>query len=95
MGLAVMYAECMAKKKKKLSTDVNVTAFQILEAITNSPRLIDLTPKTPPKNPAAVALGRLGGLKGGNVRAKNLSAKQRVEIAKKAANARWGKSKKR
>ena len=62
-----MYAECMAKKKKKLSTDVNVTAFQILEAISNSPRLIDLTPKTPPKNPAAVALGRLGGLKGGNV----------------------------
>jgi len=84
-----MYAECMAKKKKKLSTDVNVTAFQILEAVTNSPRLLDLTPKTPPKNPAAVSLGRLGGLKGGKARAKSLTAKQRAEIAKKAAKARW------
>lgn len=86
-----MYAECMAKKKKKPSTDVNVTAFQILEAVTNSPRLLDLTPKTPPKNPAAVALGRLGGLKGGKARAKNLSADQRSKIAKKAAMKRWGK----
>ena len=43
------------------------------------------------KNPAAVALGRLGGLKGGKARAKTLSAKKRKEIAKKAANARWHK----
>lgn len=35
------------------------------------------------------ALGRTGGLKGGNVRAKKLSKKRRVEIAKKAAAARW------
>jgi hypothetical protein len=41
------------------------------------------------KNPAAVALGRQGGLKGGKARAKALSAKKRAEIAKKAANARW------
>jgi hypothetical protein len=41
------------------------------------------------KNPAAVALGRLGGLKGGKARAKALSAKRRVVIAKKAARARW------
>jgi hypothetical protein len=41
------------------------------------------------KNPAAVALGRLGGLKGGNARAKALSPKKRAEIAKKAAAARW------
>ena len=43
------------------------------------------------KNPAAVALGRLGGLKGGNARAKKLSARRRAEIAKKAAQKRWGK----
>ncbi len=43
------------------------------------------------KNPAAVALGRLGGLKGGKARAKKLTAKQRSEIAKKAAQARWKK----
>jgi hypothetical protein len=41
------------------------------------------------KNPNAVALGRLGGLKGGKARAKKLSAKQRAEIAKKAAKSRW------
>jgi hypothetical protein len=41
------------------------------------------------KNPAAVALGRQGGLKGGKARAKSLSAKRRAEIAKKAAKARW------
>lgn len=41
------------------------------------------------KDPAAVALGRKGGLKGGKARAKKLTAKQRSEIAKKAAKARW------
>lgn len=41
------------------------------------------------KNPAAVALGRLGGLKGGKARAKSMTAKQRAEIAKKAALIRW------
>jgi hypothetical protein len=43
------------------------------------------------KNPAAVALGRLGGLKGGKARAAKLTAKQRAEIAKKAAHSRWTK----
>lgn len=42
------------------------------------------------KNPAAVTLGRLGGLKGGKVRADSLSAKRRSEIAYKAAMMRWG-----
>lgn len=45
------------------------------------------------KNPAAMALGRLGGLKGGKARAEKLPAKKRSEIAKKAAAARWGKVK--
>jgi len=43
------------------------------------------------KNVAAVALGRLGGLKGGKARARKLSAKQRRESARKAALARWSK----
>ncbi len=43
------------------------------------------------KNPYASSLGRLGGLKGGPARAQKLSAKQRKEIAAKAARARWGK----
>ena len=41
------------------------------------------------KNPAAVALGRLGGLKGGNARAARLSPEQRSEIAQRAAKQRW------
>ena len=43
------------------------------------------------KNPAAVALGRLGGLKGGKARAEKLSAKKRSAIAKQGARARWGR----
>lgn len=42
------------------------------------------------KNPAAVLLGRLGGLKGGKARAAKLSGKKRREIARQAARARWG-----
>ncbi|MFA5786723.1 MAG: hypothetical protein WDA71_07060 [Actinomycetota bacterium] len=45
-------------------------------------------PKTA-KNPAAVELGRLGGLKGGRARAAKLTKEQRTEIARKAARARW------
>ncbi len=44
------------------------------------------------KNPAAVALGKLGGAKGGKARAKALSSSKRKAIAKKAAKARWGVS---
>ncbi|MEI8194887.1 MAG: hypothetical protein WCI73_03145 [Phycisphaerae bacterium] len=70
------------------SRDVNVTAFNIVQVATgNAPK-----PTEPEKNQAAVALGRLGGLKGGAARAKKLSAKKRTEIAKKAAAKRWGAS---
>lgn len=48
---------------------------------------------TPDKNPAAVALGRLGGLKGGNARAAKLSSEARKEIAQRAAKQRWAKAK--
>ena len=43
------------------------------------------------KNPHAVALGRMGGMKGGKARAEKLSPKKRKEIAKRAARIRWGK----
>lgn len=45
------------------------------------------------KDPAAVALGRRGGLKGGAARKAALSLERRAEIAKKAAASRWGKKK--
>jgi hypothetical protein len=43
------------------------------------------------KNPAAVALGKLGGIKGGHARAAKLSAEDRKAIAQKAAKARWAR----
>lgn len=43
------------------------------------------------KDPAAVALGRRGGLKGGKARAEKLTAEQRSEIARNAAKARWSR----
>ena len=73
----------MAKSKRKTS-DLNVTAFNTLNDF-----IAKNEPKQPEKNPAAVALGRLGGLKGGNARAASLSKAARSEIAKKAAKARW------
>jgi hypothetical protein len=79
--------------KKKRSTDVNVTAFEILQAATGQSEVKPIKRKPLEKNPAAVALGRLGGLKGGKARAESLSPKKRSLIAKKAAQARWtGKS---
>lgn len=47
--------------------------------------------KQPQKNPAAVALGRLGGKKGGPARAAKLSAKRRSEIARQAVLVRWAR----
>ncbi len=76
---------------KTKSSDINVTAFEIFNSIVGDPPALPVKKKkTPPaKNPAAVALGRLGGLKGGNARAAKLSPKKRTEIAKLAAKARW------
>lgn len=57
-------------------------------------RTVDRTPvpaASDGKNPAAVALGKLGGAKGGKARAAKLSASRRSAIAKKAARSRWGK----
>ena len=83
-----MYDDCMTKKKKP-SKDVNVTAFEILQAATGEPTTTPPKKDQPEKNPAAVALGRLGGLKGGKARAQKLTKAQRTAIAKKAARKRW------
>jgi hypothetical protein len=48
-------------------------------------------PTSDRKDPAAVSLGRRGGLKGGKARAAKMTAEQRAEIARKAAKARWDK----
>lgn len=74
----------MPKRSSKPSSDPNRAAFDAVARLTGEkPDQV--------KNPAAVALGRLGGLKGGHARAKKLSAKKRKAIAKAAAEARWKK----
>jgi hypothetical protein len=75
------------KKSKKRSSDINILASQIMAEATKEPALEPIKEK----NPAAVALGRLGGLKGGKARAEKLSSKRRKTIAQKAAKARWGR----
>lgn len=75
-------------KRSSKSTDLNKRAFQVVEEATSE----DSDPYEG-KNPAAVELGRKGGLKGGPARAKKLSAKERSEVAKKAAGARWERRK--
>ncbi len=68
--------------------DLNQLAKSIVDQATDEAPVQSAKPE---KNPAAVALGRLGGVKGGAARAKKLTAQERSEIAKKAAKARWGK----
>ena len=77
-------------KRKRREPDVNEIAFSVVERSTNEP--IPIT-KGKKKNPAAVALGRLGGLKGGNARMHKLSPERRREIAMRAARTRWAKEK--
>jgi hypothetical protein len=82
----------MEKKKKKTPADINQLATFIVDQTTMNVQAPNTHPtEIPMKNPAAVALGRLGGLKGGKARAESLSPKKRTAIAKKAAEARWSK----
>jgi hypothetical protein len=70
---------------------------QLAKSIVDELTIDDITPDEPEskpvKNLAAVALGRLGGLKGGKARAAKLSPNRRKAIAKRAAQARWSKEK--
>ena len=80
----------MPDRSKKRSRDANELAYQImLESTGQAPKTEP--PQAKPKNPAAVALGRLGGLKGGAARAAKLGPRKRSQIAAKAAKARWRK----
>ena len=70
-------------KRSKPPTDANQLGKYIVDIATGE------LEKPKEKDPNAVALGRKGGLKGGKARAESLSAEQRSEIAKKAAETRW------
>ena len=81
----------MPKRSRTTPKDINLLAKHIIDESTKESIKRKSSDDKPKKNPAAVALGRLGGLKGGKARAKKLSAKKRKEIAQKAAKARWTK----
>ena len=78
------------RSSKKLANPKPVDESGETEPVTE-PDESPLPARPDGKNPAAVALGRLGGKKGGLARAKKLTAAQRRAIAKKAAEARWRK----
>ena len=77
------------RSSKKRPRDINERAKLIVDIATGA---VEDKPEDEGKNPAAVALGRLGGQKGGKARAAKLTPEQRREIAKKAAATRWRKS---
>lgn len=80
----------MPDRSRTRPRDPNELAHRVfLESIGEAPKTEP--PAVKPKNPAAVALGRLGGLKGGAARAAALSPRKRSQIAAKAAAKRWGK----
>jgi hypothetical protein len=73
-------------KGEKRPADVNARAVMIAKIATGEIEDVRPTPEAEGKNPAAVALGRMGG----KARAAAMTAKKRSEIAKKAAKKRWG-----
>ena len=82
----------MSIKHPKRPRDPNQLAKRIVDIATGEAE--DQVPPAPTeegKNPHAVALGRLGGKKGGKARAEQLTKEERREIARKAARIRWGK----
>lgn len=78
----------MPDRSRKRPTDPNELARQIVDEATGEAPPFD---PDAGKDPAAVALGRKGGLKGGKARAEKMTAEQRAEAARKAAQARWSR----
>ena len=92
-GMPTRSSKAKAKPKRNGTPhDFTVVARRVVEQAIGEQ--LDGSPLKNPdegKNPAAVALGKLGGPKGGKARAQRLSAKRRSQIARTAAAARWGK----
>jgi hypothetical protein len=92
----MVHIEPMLNRSSNPKRDLNQTAYATMLQATGQKAAESAPPRAPEptkpeKNPAAVALGRLGGLKGGKARAAKMSPEKRSEIAKKAASARWDK----
>jgi hypothetical protein len=77
-------------ERSRRPRDVNELAKRLVDEATGDAEPFD---PNAGKDPAAVALGRKGGLKGGKARAAKMTADERREAARKAAQARWGSRK--
>jgi hypothetical protein len=81
----------MAEKHPKRPRDLNEWAKRMVDIATGEIDDVEPAPSSDPnKDPAAVALGRKGGLKGGSARANSLTPSERKSIAQNAAKKRWG-----
>jgi hypothetical protein len=80
----------MPDRSRKRPRDPNQLGKLIVDIATGD---IEDTPVDDGKNPAAVELGRKGGLKGGKARAAKMTPEERRDAARAAADARWGKQK--
>jgi hypothetical protein len=78
--------------RKKRPRDPAQLAKFIVDVATGEIEDREPTPEEQGKDPAAVSLGRKGGLKGGKARAQSMSAEKRHEVAQKAASVRWKNS---
>ena len=76
-------------KTPKRPRDLNQWAKRMVDIATGEASTSERTPEEQGKDPAAVALGRKGGLKGGKARSASMTPERRAEIAKKAAAIRW------
>ena len=82
-----------SSKRKKREHDFSVIAHRVVQEATGEAEEQSIEPEPTPeeRHTAAVTLGRLGGKMGGKARAAKLSKKRRQEIARLAAQARWGR----
>ncbi len=80
----------MPERSRKRPRDPNELAKQIVDEATGEAQPMPAIEPDEGKDPAAVALGRKGGLKGGKARAAKMTPEQRKEAARRAARARWG-----
>jgi hypothetical protein len=78
-------------KHPKRPRDTSQLAKLMVDILTGQVEDREPTPEEQGKDPAAVSLGRRGGLKGGKARAAAMTPEHRSEIARKAAQKRWGK----
>ena len=105
VSAGLRYIPAVMPNRSSTRLDANELAFRIVQDATGeedqeptadlgadplaTPLFFSADPPPDNRNPAAVALGRLGGLKGGKARAAKLSPEERSRIAKAAAAARW------